>query len=103
MATRAEKARARQMVAEAKASGRLVQMPCRICGETRSEAHHSDYQKPLDVDWLCSEHHKAEHLRLLGRTKKPVRPPVNPYNPCRCARCCKYRLQIPFVPKEERP
>ncbi len=31
---------------------------CSDCGETKVEAHHEDYSKPLDVEWLCKKHHK---------------------------------------------
>lgn len=41
-------------------SGRLQKQPCFICGST-AEAHHPDYSRPLDVTWLCPEHHKAAH------------------------------------------
>jgi hypothetical protein len=27
-------------------------------------AHHTDYSKPLEVDWLCMKHHVSEHLHL---------------------------------------
>ena len=30
------------------------------CGKI-GEAHHPDYSKPLDVIWLCSEHHAQVH------------------------------------------
>lgn len=32
--------------------------PCAVCGSTDNiEAHHEDYRYPLDVVWLCHEHH----------------------------------------------
>ena len=40
--------------------GRLVRQPCFICG-AKAQAHHPDYDRPLDVTWLCSKHHKAAH------------------------------------------
>lgn len=42
-------------------SGFLKRMPCEICGEKKSHAHHDDYDKPLDVRWLCSMHHQEWH------------------------------------------
>jgi hypothetical protein len=45
-------------------TGRLVRQPCRWCGEARTHAHHhKGYSPPhaLDVDWLCSRCHVAEH------------------------------------------
>ena len=41
-------------------SGKLKRLPCFICGGI-SEAHHPDYDRPLDVMWLCSSHHKQAH------------------------------------------
>lgn len=40
--------------------GRLQKLPCFVCGG-KSEAHHPDYDRPLDVVWLCSSHHKQTH------------------------------------------
>lgn len=59
-----ERSRARTTVARALRSGRLVRSPCRICGIPEVQAHHSDYQKPLEVDWLCVEHHGAVHGKV---------------------------------------
>ncbi len=45
-------------------SGRLIKQPCEVCGETKVEAHHDDYSKPLDVRWLCTTHHAERHVEL---------------------------------------
>jgi len=42
--------------------GFLKKQPCEICGNIKSEGHHPDYSKPLEVIWLCSEHHNEVHL-----------------------------------------
>lgn len=34
---------------------------CVVCGNKKTEAHHSDYSKPLDVTFLCKPHHFALH------------------------------------------
>jgi hypothetical protein len=44
-------------------SGALKRLPCSVCGDVKSEAHHEDYSKPLDVIWLCLKHHRAHHLK----------------------------------------
>lgn len=42
--------------------GTIKKLPCEVCGtEERVEAHHSDYDKPFDIIWLCSKHHKEWH------------------------------------------
>jgi len=41
--------------------GRLTRQPCETCGGTPAQAHHEDYSRPLDVRWLCREHHAAHH------------------------------------------
>lgn len=42
-------------------TGRLKKLPCEVCGEPIVEAHHDDYDKPLDVKWLCKKHHHELH------------------------------------------
>ena len=40
----------------------LKRQPC-WCGAT-AEAHHPDYDKPLEVEWLCKKHHMEKHRTL---------------------------------------
>ena len=40
--------------------GKVKKQLCWVCGGL-AEAHHPDYSKPLDVVWLCSQHHKDTH------------------------------------------
>jgi len=54
-------------VTRAVRSGLLERQPCVRCGETKSLAHHEDYDKPLDVMWLCQPCHKQRHKELLGK------------------------------------
>lgn len=55
------KKNAQLKVWRAKKKGVLVPMPCAICGNADSSAHHCDYRYPLDVMWLCQGHHDAWH------------------------------------------
>ena len=58
---RPEKAHA--LVAKAKRDGVLIPGPCEVGDECwgRIEAHHDDYDRPLDVRWLCARHHGQLH------------------------------------------
>lgn len=40
--------------------GKVKKHPCFICGK-KAHAHHPDYDRPLDVTWLCPKHHKETH------------------------------------------
>lgn len=54
--------RAVAAVSNAIRDGRLQRGPCARCGATsRVQAHHPDYSRPLDVVWLCFNHHRAAH------------------------------------------
>jgi hypothetical protein len=66
-AWRAEDSRrvlAHSSVARAIRRGELVRQPCCRCGEQKSVAHHEDYDKPLEVVWLCQRCHKQRHKEL---------------------------------------
>ena len=47
-------------VALAIKSGELRKQPCEVCG-AGGIAHHDDYDKPLNVRWLCNSHHMQLH------------------------------------------
>lgn len=42
-------------------NGVIKKKPCKYCGSVNVQAHHSDYDKPLDVTWLCPTHHQQWH------------------------------------------
>lgn len=41
--------------------GKLHRGCCEVCGDENSVAHHDDYDRPLDIRWLCQGHHKQWH------------------------------------------
>lgn len=41
--------------------GLIQKGPCETCGCADVQGHHVDYNKPLEVRWLCRTHHLAEH------------------------------------------
>ena len=59
-----KKEEARWRARQAVASGRLVRGSCEVCGEVKVHGHHDDYDKPLDVRWLCRPHHEKLHKEL---------------------------------------
>jgi hypothetical protein len=52
-----ERVKAVQKVNNAIRDKRLFRKPCEVCGNQKSEAHHWDYSKPLEVSWFCKPHH----------------------------------------------
>jgi hypothetical protein len=57
-----EKRAAHIAVGNAVRDGRLVKLPCEVCG-AKAQAHHDDYSKPLEVRWLCPPHHAEERRK----------------------------------------
>jgi len=57
---------ARRAVRDAVKRGEIVRPEtCNRCSATgRIYGHHHDYQKQLEVEWLCAACHRNEHLRL---------------------------------------
>ena len=69
-----------------KRRGHLVPEACEVCGGP-AEMHHDDYSKPLQVRWMCREHHLAHHQQevraayqeVVKKHLKPEVPIVNAF------------------------
>lgn len=57
---REKRRKARQTYKTALKRGKITPLPCLICGD-EAEGHHPDYDRPLDVVWLCEKHHQEVH------------------------------------------
>jgi hypothetical protein len=56
-----KRANARSYANTYKSRGKLMQENCKECGDPDSQMHHEDYDKPLDVIWLCRDCHLDLH------------------------------------------
>lgn len=69
-----QKSWARGKVSYAVRTGKIARRPCR-CGETKVQAHHHDYSKPLDVIWVCFKcHREEEHGQVVTVTEDEHEP-----------------------------
>ena len=59
-----ERSKVKDAVRYALKTGKLIKLPCFICGEMNVQGHHPDYSRPLDVVWLCKEHHMEIHYPI---------------------------------------
>jgi hypothetical protein len=50
--------------------GYVKKLPCEVCGDPKSQGHHHDYSKPIDVRWLCKIHHCELHSMQWRYRKK---------------------------------
>lgn len=57
---------ARLAVRNALRRGALIKGDCEVCGSDKTEGHHDDYDRPLDVRWLCRNHHREHHIKATG-------------------------------------
>jgi len=59
--------KARMALSHAVRDGRVIKLPCEVCGNPNSQGHHKDYRKKLTVQWLCFKHHREiEHGQIVG-------------------------------------
>lgn len=61
------RSKAHSAVARAIKSGMLERQPCEQCNSKKTVGHHDDYDKPLQVRWLCQPCHVKHH----NQTKEP--------------------------------
>lgn len=53
---------ARKKAYDALKAGKIFKFNCAICDSDKSQMHHPDYSKPLDVYWLCKKCHTELHV-----------------------------------------
>lgn len=73
---------ARKLTEAALASGKIKRPEtCQVCGkapEKRIEAHHENYDKPLDIIWCCTKCHDKLDIARRKRENKPYHARVQP-------------------------
>lgn len=52
---------ARRTLRQRVRSGKVVKGLCEVCGVVKVEGHHDNYDRPLEVRWLCKKHHNEYH------------------------------------------
>lgn len=71
MGRHAIKRHAHNAVSNAIRDGKLAPQPCERCGDAIGvQAHHEDYTKPLDVNWLCPPCHGLRHREINEERRK---------------------------------
>ena len=58
-----DKLQARSIMGHAIRDGKLLRRPCEVCAG-KADGHHDDYARPLEVRWLCRQHHMAHHHEI---------------------------------------
>lgn len=71
-----EKVRARMVFYRAVFAGKILRPKrCTQCGvKCRPHGHHTDYSKPLAVEWLCPKCHKGRHVKTTARFNPSLGP-----------------------------
>jgi hypothetical protein len=71
-------------VGNAVRDGRIIRpTKCSSCGKKkRVEAHHADYSKPFDIEWLCKKCHgktwAKDRITIEPRERGGHKPPMQP-------------------------
>jgi len=71
-----EKRTAHLRVQTAIRNGTLKKKPCEFCSNDKAQAHHTDYSKPLEVNWLCARCHVKLHRFLMLAEREKNTPKV---------------------------
>ncbi len=65
LSERRRRVKARSTLNHAIRDGLVEREPCEVTTCLNwPEAHHDNYDKPLEVRWLCSRHHRAYHKEI---------------------------------------
>ena len=56
---------ARQKALYAVKIGKIKRKNCMICNSPESQMHHDNYDKPLEVVWLCIPHHRERDKMVM--------------------------------------
>ena len=72
------KNKARSALRYAVKVGKITRLPCQSCGRTKVDAHHADYTKPLDVEWLCRSCHGRKHAEMNLAQEYTISPDGRP-------------------------
>ena len=56
-----ESRKAHSIVSNAIRGNKLKKKKCIVCRNEKSEAHHDDYSKPLEILWFCRQCHMNYH------------------------------------------
>ena len=59
------RANARSYVNVYQRRGKIFPEPCSVCQDPVAQKHHEDYNKPLEVRWLCRRCHLKHHQLTL--------------------------------------
>ncbi len=67
-----EKQRGKNALYAALRNGSIIRPDkCSSCStECRPHGHHEDYDRPLDITWLCHGCHMARHRQMAAETRK---------------------------------
>lgn len=69
---------AHDAVLRAVARGDLTPRACEVCGAAAALAHHDDYERRLEVRWLCDRHHRLHHIDHPITHEVPAPPKTAP-------------------------
>ena len=68
------KRNAKQRVLMAIKRGDLVRGLCEACETDKDiHGHHDNYNKPLEVRWLCGKHHRELHAKTISKNKEIIK------------------------------
>lgn len=51
-------------------SGKIKTENCSVCNSKDSQSHHTDYESPYHIIWLCIKHHAELHTELRKARKR---------------------------------